>query len=1002
MKAGLKKLVWVLGGLCSALLILLVLAMTSPVQTWVARKVLANQPELGAEIGQVRVGWHQLNLEQGKFELSGAVLTLPQLQADFPVVAAAWKHEVAITKLVARGWTLDLTRYTPKVTKTAANAAHRADFSRISTAHAAAVPVPSLSDAFAGVFAQLELPVDLSLDGAILEGEVIVPAGPGNKPVTLRVSLLGGGLQAGHNGVFNIDAQTDLTGMGGPVDRLKVGGTVSALMDSPRTFAKFFADLNSQAVGGAFPQGVQLSAELSAAKINGGEDYALTLQTVGKRLLDVQANLPENASRFGGVWRVDMRDTDVAPFVLGRSLPTFEAVGAGMFETDTLFAEIHTAGRIKTTLDRLEVVIPSLAEVGAVTLFSEFDLTQMDAVSRVDKLKIDINHPQPVLGIAALQAFEFNLASGELKVADPTADLLAVEVQDLPVEWVGPLVDPVALQQGRINGRLVASARDGGVEVHTVEGLRIGNLSVSHEGQALAEALDLTLCLLAEYGPSGWQVALDNLKVDSAGANIATLKLKAGQLIGSDQPIKASVSLQVGLVPLLRQPILRDEVAVSKGKFAADILLTLSEASEVQGKFSLSELADVAGTVLPNIAGSIQAGLGANGEITFNLPLQMTMGPRVSDPGIKGTLTPQAAGYHLAGQLNGKKIYLSDMQLLAGLAAVPTTLKEAAAPEVDAPFWAGLSGVIDLAITQLHYDEYFELKDVAGEVRINEGALTLDNVHAGIGNKGAMKLDGALTYVPEMKTPYALRTELAAREFDSAPFFKAYDARNPAQIDGRFNLNSTLTSQGRDLEKLAANIGGDVKLTSTAGVFRLLSANVSNQVEHVGKVAAVGAFLGNVVGALGINKDVTGLASKAQAVAELSQLLTAIKYDQLNVAVNRDADLNTNLREFALIAPEMRLSGDGQLRYQDDLDFMNQPLNLALEMKARGRTADVLRYLNLLATEKDDLGYAVCTLPLRVTGTLLKPDTSELKNALVKVAMESGGASDLLNRLLGK
>ena len=255
MKVGLKKLVWVLGGLCSALLILLVLAMTSPVQTWVARKVLANQPELGSEIGQVRVGWHQLNLEQGKFELSGAVLTLPQLQADFPVVAAAWKHEVAITKLVARGWTLDLTRYTTKVTKTAANAAHRADFSLISTAHAAAVPVPSLSDAFAGVFAQLELPVDLSLDGAILEGEVIVPAGPGNKPVTLRVSLLGGGLQAGHNGVFNIDAQTDLTGMGGPVDRLKVGGTVSALMDSPRTFAKFFADLNSQAVGGAFPQG---------------------------------------------------------------------------------------------------------------------------------------------------------------------------------------------------------------------------------------------------------------------------------------------------------------------------------------------------------------------------------------------------------------------------------------------------------------------------------------------------------------------------------------------------------------------------------------------------------------------------------------------------------------------------------------------------------------------------------------------------------------------------
>lgn len=1005
MKTGSKKLGLVLGGAMAALLLLVIMAMTSPVQTWIARRVLATHPELHASVEKVSVGLGRVTLNNVQTTISGAVLTLPRLEAELPVFAAAWSREISVSKLVARGWTLDLTGYDPALALMAPSAPARSGFSLISTAYAAE-SLPDIPGVFSGLFAQLQLPVDLTLNGTILEGQVILPTEAGQPALKIQVSVLGGGLQAGHEGVFNLTAQCALDDRDAPVNLMKLEGTLHAFMDSPRTFSKLAADLNSQAVGPAFPQGVQLSAQLSAGKVNGGEDYALTLQSVGKRLLDAQANFPTNASRIGGVWRMDMRDTDVAPFVLGRPLPTFEAVGAGMFETDATFGEIHTAGRIKTALSRLETALPALAEVGALTVFSEFDLTQRDRIMRLDKLSIDINSPAPVLGVQSLQPFEFNFATGELKVANPAGDLLAVNIQGVPVEWSGALLDGIVLRKGWIKGRLVASARDGGIKVHTTDPLRVSGLSVATNDGLLSENLDMALQLVADYNPQGWQATVTDFKAGSGGVDVMFMNLRAGRMTGVEEAIKATGGMRLALAPVSRQPFARDSIALTQGEMAAEFALTLGAVREVQGKASLTGLVDTAGTVLPDIKSTLRATMQPNGEIALNLPLAISrIDPaRTSDVAVEGTLTPETAGYRIDARLTGKRAYLEDLQLLAGLAAAPNVATEdgTAPGDGEEPFWAGLSGVVDLALERLSYDEQFELTDVAGSIRIDAGSLQLDEVRAGMGETGVLKADGAMNFDAQMRKPYGLKAGITAREFDSAALFKAYNPAGTAQVDGRFDFSTTVESQGYDPVDLLSGVQGDVRLTSTGGVFRLLSSNVASQVENAGKVAAVGAFLGNVASVLGKNKDAAGIANKAQAVAEFSQLLTAIKYDQLNVAVTRGDELHTRLQNFSLIAPEMRLTGDGQLTHQDDLDFMHQPLALELELKARGRTAEILRYLDLLSAEKDDLGYAVCTLPLRVGGTLLNPDTSELKSALVKLAVEQSGAGDLLNRLLGK
>ena len=77
---------------------------------------------------------------------------------------------------------------------------------------------------------------------------------------------------------------------------------------------------------------------------------------------------------------------------------------------------------------------------------------------------------------------------------------------------------------------------------------------------------------------------------------------------------------------------------------------------------------------------------------------------------------------------------------------------------------------------------------------------------------------------------------------------------------------------------------------------------------------------------------------------------------------------------------------------------------MEFKLRARGHTADLLKFLGKLEAQPDELGYSGCTLPLKVGGTLGKPDTSELNNALASLAIEKSGvldkAGDLFNRLI--
>ena len=969
------------------------LALTPAVQTWAARRVLADQPGYQVSLGRVAAGLSQVRIETVCFQSGGAVLNLPAATADLSVIEVVGRDRLVIRSLVARGWILDLT---------AANGAAAAPAAAPAPPAAAAAAVALV---FSGIFTHLRLPADLVVDGVDLVGEVILPGPPGQAATRAQVTVQGGGLAGGREGVFTFAARFAVAGADSPVRSLEVNGRFEATMDTPRTFTRLGARFDARAAGPALSSDVQLTAEVIAARVPGGENYTLNVQSLGKRLVDLQANYPAESARFGGVWKLDVRDTDLAPFALGRPLPAFEAVGAGMFESDTAFDVVHAAGRLQSSASRLGILRPELDAVGVVGLFSEFDLTLHQGAVRVDRLNLNISRPEPVLAVQSQQAFEFKPRTGELKVADPTADLVVIRLQDLPVRWLAPFVQPYELTGGALRGELTAGAAGGGLVVRTRTPLRLDGLALADGQRPLLAGLDVEIEASAEYSPLGWQADLTELRIGRSPTPWLTLAAKAGRRAGADQPIKATGRWHAQLPTLLQQPILEGSAQLTGGRSHGDFTVSLGASRELQANLRFDELAVPTGESLPTISADLRADTAADGRTEFNLPLVISQPTRSrqSDLAVAGSLVTQGENVQIEARVTSREVFLEDVQVLAAVMAATSEAAPASPGDTTEPrpFWAGVGGRVELALQRLHFLDQFEVTGVTGAVRLEPGSLKIPELQIGLGEEGTAQVVGGLDFEPASAQPYVLGGDLSVRDFNPRPLFTALGSGQSATVDGRFDLNSHLTGRAATLPDVLGAAQGAVQLTSKGGVFHGLPVDVASKVESTSRIAAGVAAVGSLLGSVTGRKEYADIANRAQAVTEVSRLLAAIPYDQLSVKITRDQARTALLEEFSLISPELRLTGDGRAAVQPGTSLLDGPLDMEFKLRARGRAAHLLKYLGTLEGEPDVLGYTGCNLPLRIGGTLRAPDTSEINRMLTALAVDKSGAGDLLNKLLG-
>ena len=974
-----------------------VVVFSSAFQTRMARRALAAQPGWKGEIGAVSAGFSRVAVREVRLERAGATLQLPAIEVDLPVVSAAWRDDVKVSRLVARGWTLDLSKTesptlpTPGSHPPAAPPSAQPSAATGPVSPAATPSGGSLAAArqmFAGIFRQLDLPVDFSLDGVVLEGDVILPEQRGR----VKVSITGGGLDAGREGKFTVTASAALADPA--VNAVDIKGVVVASMATSRSFGRLAFQMEATARGTRFPQGAGLRADLSAARLAAGETYTAAVVADGRNILDLRAELPTGEARLNGRWRLDVRDADLVPFSLGVPLPEFAVEGEGGFDADAAFTAIHVLGRLDATVNRWHVLRSELAAVGRLNIAAEFDLTEQAGTLGVRKLDVAVRGANPVAEVRTLQAFDFTPATRELRTADTERELFGLVLQGVPVDWIRSWLTTVQLSGGRIQGGLTARAHQGGVALRSTLPLTVGEFGWFQTGKELIRGADVSVRLSADLTPQGWQAELSEGVVRGGRSDIVNVELKLGRLAGAGQAIKAAGRLTAQLPAVLAQPGAAGVLTLQSGSAAVDFAASLDGKSEVQASVNLRDLVALAGATpvpLPTLATRLRADLSSDGAIAFNAPITLAREGRVSELTLVGTVGPEKnRSRAVEAELSAQDVYWDDARILA--AALPEKADPAGVPAP--PPWAGLHGVVSLRLQRVIYSDLFEMKEVTGRLRLDAGMLRLEGGQAGLGEGGRARVDGLVTYDAEAKPAYGLVADVNVKDFDPAPLFRTERDAVKATVEGRFDVSSRVAGYGATLGGLWAGAGGELQLTSKGGVFRGVPVSLSTITETTSRWAAWLATAGSALSAVTGRRDTLEVANKTEAVAEVARALHPIVYDQLSVVVAREAGQDIALRDFALISPELRLSGQGTLRSQGGKELLDDALTLEVVLRARGRQAELLKYLGALEAQTDDLGYATCTIPLAVGGTFGNPDTTELSGRLSALAIEKSGLGE--------
>ena len=933
------------------------MAFSPSVQTWAVHRALAGR---NIEVGRVAVGLHRVELDNVHVNQPGVALSLPAAEIDLPLLSAAGK-KVSIQKLVAKGWTIDLT----------------APGRKQKPAQAAAAPAVATVAAFQGIFQKLHLPVDLTVDSVELSGDVIFSADPKQPPSHAHVTITGGGLAAGQEGRFDFEIDTELAGSSAAVRTLAVHGTISARLDTPRTFSHFELVTDGNASGPRFPQGARIHFGADAIRAAAGERYTVALDTEGKRLFSLKADYPANAPKLTGDWQLNMSDTDLAPFTFGHALPVFEATGDGKLETEATLGVVHATGHLHVSAGQLEVVHAGLQSLGSLTLDTHFDLSQNAGVTRIDQFDMIVAGEHPVAEIRALQSFELNAKTKELKVADPAKDLFSFVLQGLPLAWAQPFLPGLTVNGNDATGTLLVSAHDGGMHFQSSEPMQVKNFSVARAGQPLARLDVVTLNLDGDYTLSqGWQAELT--AGAQAGSKILfTLQAKAGAIAGPGQPIKATGQLQADLPAVMAQPAFAAKAqSITGGTMRIDFQASLDEKKEVEAKLALTGLASPQAPSLPTVTADMRAELTSDGQITFNAPLLFENAGRKSDLTFSGTFKSGAGGMNLDARIASDLIVADDVKILAApLAmkqgpassapqAVVHTANPApatAAPD-KAPFWNGVSGHLVLALKKVVYGQ-FEVNDIAGDLKIGPDALALDQLRAVLGSGGEARLAGAVNFAGDAPEPYSLKANVAVSEVDSAPLFRALDPSKPPTVEGKFTLSGQVTSSGMNADDLGQQAQGDMSLTSKGGIFRGLAKNTGTNV-----IAKGLGFAGNEMAAVG----------------QLTTALQEFHYDQINMQLTRDQSLDVQLKDFSVISQGLRIVGTGTLTYEKGKPLLDQSLAMQIQLGARDEFATLFDAIRKLSSETDELGYTKVSDPIKITGTPAHPDTSDLYIFLAK------------------
>ncbi|HLS27833.1 MAG TPA: hypothetical protein VK041_04230 [Opitutales bacterium] len=951
---SLKVALIAVGGFFVLLVLVVVLFSLPAVQrSLVVRMVSDDNQEL--ELEYFHAGPRKVEIRALDFRQNGALYQASEVAIDFSLSKFLFGGEIKIGELVATDLLIDLSALEMEE------------------------DVPEEKELFEGVLEQLKLPMPVSIETVRVDGEIILPEFSDLEPMVVDFQIRGGDIAPNQEGELQWKGELKNSGVAGALASLQVDGNLGITQDSEcgieraRLLALFSA--SEAAVG--FPE--KLSADIVLLAIDGGEEYRAQIRQDQaddnpggdlSTLIMLDAIYQQEDGKITGRWEIQVDEEQLAAFVGETELPAFSANGEGDFTYGTS-GELAAAGDFQFQMESLGSVVPQLAELGAFSIETTFDLSMDEAAVRLSTLLVELQQEdETILEVRNFEQIAYDLESERLEGEDGRLDLAEIVIHALPIEWANLFLteQETTVEGGAVTGRLLVSSEDGGILFDLTDPFRAEGIAVTTGGEVLLNEVAFLVGGSGSFAAGEFQATVEPLELSAEGQNF----LNGSAQIASTGPIEANLSANLPL--LLNLPMLSDLNNLSSGRADAALSVSAGDLREVRATVALRDLVTAAKSEsLADV--DIEAALRETAENSWQIeaPIRL-VGAETSDLSLNGEIEAgEVLRFDLS--LTGEQVFADQfLALSSGFSAPETEEPSAPTPEPDSPqrsegrdeeaFWGDVSGQVRLDLGQVFYEEDYVFEQIRGNFSLapEKAAVSLEVNFL----DEAMIVDAAIDFLANEEEPYRLSGAAEAPNLPVGALFRQFQPDRPPTLEGLFAASIEISGSGQNLNDLIDGARGRIRMKSGGGVIRLF--HTDNPLAGLGFAAT--AILGQVGGDVG-------------AISNVANQLRNMSYNEINLQAERDEELNFVVEEFTVVAPELYLQGNGTIRHRDGVPIVDQAMNLRFQMGVQGSLERTLDNLRVLSNEPGVGGYVFLRDPFVITGTPSEPNSQAFYAMLV-------------------
>lgn len=616
-----------------------------------------------------------------------------------------------------------------------------------------------------------------------------------------------------------------------------------------------------------------------------------------------------------------------------------------------------------------------------------------------------------------LQPLQIDLKATKITVANPASLAARVRVGEIPLAWAESFVAKSKFSGSFAGTVLELSLRSlDDLTVTTAEPVKLRAVTAVIDGQTMAQSLDVSVNLAATKRGDAIAYDVKRIDVKQGDAALATMMVSGEAKLGAKPTVTAKGDIDADIPALTKQPMLAPFATLSRGRFTAAFEASAADATNAKAVITLKDLVAKQNNLsLGTLETTLTASLKADGSGSVTAPLTLTNGPRKSDISIAGTFgqSTDKQTFLFNGKILSATLVVDDFQALAALAPASTPAASTApapertgtttviraprpagatpAPSAPAgtagvaagkgvretqPFWKGANGKVEVDLKRILYGKDYVISGVRGTAVITNTKLSLDGLE-GRFKENPFKLSGGINFAAQLPKPYSLLASADVTNFDVGAFLRAASPDEKPALETKATVTARLNGSGANVGDLLLNAFGKFEVTGTKGVARYLArkggASTAVNLASFG-LSVLGAARGS---------------DTASAVGELAKVLNEVQFDSLKLQVERGADLSFKLTSMEVLSPILRMTGTGALASKSNDDIQNAPMNVTLQLGAKGELGYLLQKVGMLGSNKDEKGYQLMTRTFSIGGTPAKPDSGALWKILGEAALGS-------------